>query len=208
MGKRRPKRLFPKNMQATSVRVPRVDANKAAAYNAQRTKATQGPRSNSEHIPDNSFTQPIPETKKSRAIAPWWEVMDLDEKKNERRRLKDTPKVKQFQGPPRDKVVADKHGLMVVDTRHEMKDTVFFYRVWQSKDKQGVQEYFRRVLDETPGQYCLSLFFSAGEYFFVQEVFFKNTRRISAMYTDMSTYHSKVRTMEINWVKVERIIKE
>src|SRR5258706_3896274 len=59
------KRLTPKKYAGEYVSTPRLDHNMAAAYNMQRSKATVGPREDSEPKLENNFTQEVPETVKS-----------------------------------------------------------------------------------------------------------------------------------------------
>lgn len=80
MGKRRPhKRLFPKKDSSSYIKLPRIDHFKAAAYNQQRSKTTQGRREDSEHILNNSFMQPIPETRRGPRV-PSMRALTMDAK--------------------------------------------------------------------------------------------------------------------------------
>src|SRR5258708_418828 len=50
------KRVFPKKYSATAVRTSRIDANLAAIYNSQRSKATFGSGRETNHKQNNNFT--------------------------------------------------------------------------------------------------------------------------------------------------------
>jgi hypothetical protein len=198
MGKRRrSKRLFPKNMQANFIPVPRVDPNKAAAYNAQRSKATSGPSNDVEHKPDNSFMEDVPKTV-SRIVV-WQHHRTMDPKTGKKRHIPGwyDPVAKSFP-------IVDSHNLMVVKGKKEERDTQFFYRVWQAERGQGIQEFHCRVM-EARDNYKFMLFHSGDDYFFVQEVLFKNVRRISVMYKGLSGAAARKDSMNINWIVVERI---
>ncbi len=58
------KRLFPKKYAGEYVNLPRIDHNVASKYNMQRSKATVGPRNDSEHKLDSNFLEPVPDTKR------------------------------------------------------------------------------------------------------------------------------------------------
>lgn len=57
------KRLTPKRYAGEYVSTPRLDHNMAAAYNMQRSKATVGPREDSEPKLENNFTKEVPLTR-------------------------------------------------------------------------------------------------------------------------------------------------
>lgn len=156
-----PKRLFPKNMSASSVRTPRIDSSKAAAYNSQRSPATVGSRNDIEHKPNNSFTQSLPPT----------HFTHYGEKRY-------NPDDGTWNMSERGKVFERKHNMLVV----EGKGLFGLYRVWQSGMRnQGVTEYYCLTLKENKEEkISFKLFFSGSEYLYVWES--EGTRRISKTY--------------------------
>jgi len=180
MSKRRRKRLFPKYMSASYIHTGRIDHSKAAAYNEQRSKATEGPRSNSLHKLNNSFTQELPETKRPRV----W-----------------NPKKKAWVYQPTERTITleKKHELLVL----EGKDLFGLYRVWQTQRNQGVSEYHCMILKKIGTEFKLMLFFSGNEFLFVQE--YQTTRMISRTYTgrDVAMWHKN--NNKISWIVTEAI---
>ena len=177
MSKRRRKRLFPKKFSASSISVSRIDPNKAAAYNAQRSRATEGGRASTFHKIDNNFMEVVPDTRSLSTIDYDLEVSVRSE---------------------RGKVVDRKHELMKV----EAQGLYYMYRVWQGKRGQGVSEFFQLTVEKHEG-YVMKLFFSGQEFMFVSEVSLKNIRRISRIYKsrDEAMYYKN--SNRIAWIDEE-----
>lgn len=189
MAKRR-KRLFPKKYLSENIPVPRIDHAKAAAYNLQRSKATVGPRGDTEHKLDNSFLHEVPESR--RAIF----------YKNGKR---------YYAPSERYNTLEKKHQLTVVEQLKENKDLFGLYRIWQSGFRnQGVTEFNKMYLDRSEN-YSLMLFFAGDKYLFVQEVLEKNIRRISRVYQVREDMYSEAikrkDKFEIAWITSEPINK-
>lgn len=182
---KRPRKRIPANMRASFIPTSRIDPNKAAAYNAQRTKAILGSGPDTEHNPNSGFMQEVPKTF--------------------------TKYSKQYYMPDDGGYFKSQKGL-TVQRREELKivehQGLFgLYRVWQSESKkQGVSQYLCRVLDESPG-YWFRLFFSGDEYLFVQESLEQNTRRISRTYQGLSTAIARKRENKIAWIVTEALYK-
>lgn len=181
------KRLFPKKFSASSVSVPRIDHNKAAAYNLQRSKATIGPRSDASHKPNNSFTQPVPATKSLSR--------------------KDHDLVDGKTGKPGVMVRSERGHT--VDKKHELikmegKNILELFRVWQGDRHQGVSLFLRTDVEKIGDNFCLYLLFTGNEYLFIQE--YKTTRMISRIYHGRSSaeYYKKHQE-EISWRITETI---
>lgn len=180
MSKRKSKRLFPKHMQASAVRTSRIDHNKAAAYNAQRSKAVTGVRGDTEMKLDNNFMEEIPRTRSLSTHDP--ELFDGKTGLPIKFSKSNLPgKHRPGWRSERGKVVDTLHKVWEV----ERKDVWGLYKVWQGQmSKQGVSEYFCRKLEIREG-YRLLLFFSGAEFIFIQEVSYRNTRRYSKIYSDL-----------------------
>lgn len=179
MSKRR-KRLFPKRFSASVVNTPRIDSNKAAAYNAQRSKATVGPRHDTEHKLGGSWNQEVPETRHRRV----WD--------RNKRVWMTMPTYKLEVEKTRDElVVIEKAGLITL------------YKIWQDQMRdQGVSEYHCRVLERIGDSFKVMLFFSGDKFLFVQE--YKNVRRYSKEYTGLLEYAMSVHLRgEYAWIAKE-----
>lgn len=195
---KRAKRLFPKHMSATYINTGRIDHNKASAYNAQRSKATEGPRSNSLHKPTNSFMEEIPKTRNLSTHDP--DV--LDGKTGERLGPRNWKRVKKHAPMwPSERKKVMEHPLMVVEGPD--KKMISLYRVWQARKAQGVSEYYCTVIEKIGTEFKLMLFFSGTEFLFVQE--YKETRRISRTYQGRDTAMHKYNNNSISWIGEEKI---
>lgn len=195
---KRAKRLFPKNMSATSVKTSRIDSNKAAAYNAQRSKATAGPRSSSLHKANNSFMQEVPVTRNLSTYDP--DV--LDGKTGERLGPSNWKRAKKHQPSwPTPRKKALDHPLMIIEKKDEKM--ISLYRVWQARKAQGVSEYYCTIIERIGTDFKLMLFFSGNEFLFVQE--FKETRRISRTYQGRDTAMHNYNKNSISWIVEEKI---
>jgi len=176
--RRRPKRLFPAKYSASHIPTPRIDHNKAAAYNLQRSKATTGQGPNTEPRLDNNFMEDVPRTRGLSTYDFSKEVW-----------------VRSETGKTKDR----KHELMIV----EGKDLFGLYRIWQSQMRsQGVSEYFCMAIKKTEG-YVLNLFFSGNEYLFVKET--RGIRSISMTYIGRNEAMERYYSNRIVWRLAEPI---
>lgn len=195
---KRAKRLFPKRLSATYIHTGRIDHNKASAYNAQRSKATAGPRSSSLHKPDNSFMQEVPETRNLSTHDPDL----LDGNTGERLGPKNWKRAKKHQPmwpSERKKALDAQDQLMVV----EGKNLFELYRVWQGDRKQGIVKYNPMYLEKIGTTFTLMLFFQGNEFLFVQE--FKEIRRISRTYQGRDEAMQRYNNNNISWIVEEKI---
>lgn len=175
---KRHKRLFPKKYSASYVKTSRFDANKSAAYTAQRSKPTIG--SGPDTLPklDNNFMQEVPETRS---------LSTYDEDINEM--------VRSEKGKVEDRLYQLK--------AEERGNLLSLYRVWQNKRQQGVAEYYCTILERIGPNYKLMMFHSGMEFLFVQE--YKNVRMISRTYYGrdkaMQHFHKK----HFGWILAEEM---
>lgn len=197
MGKRKRKRLFPKHLAASTVKVSRIDPNKIAAYASQRSKATVGPRDNVEHKLDNSFMQDIPITQRLHTRV----LISTDE------RTVDLKTGKKKHQPVWAKLSPRAHSL---DRRDDLqwvadKGLIALYRLWRGDKIQGVSQFFVRILKEKEDGYKLMLFFSGDDYLFIQEVPCEDIRRVSKTYHDVSTAEARRKSWDIAWIHIEKL---
>ena len=182
MSKRnRHKRLFPKQYSASYVKTSRIDGIKAAAYNAQRSKATVGLRTDAEHKLDSNFMTAVPSTR-SLNTYDW----DRD----------------RFVRSERGLVVDKKHELLIVEQMRKEGRYLTFCRVWQSKYKQGVDEYICQTLIENK-KFSIKVFFCGLEAIFVQED--EEIRFISKTYKGLSVAMQHYKNNNISWDRKESV---
>lgn len=183
MSKRKRKRLFPKQYSASYVKTTRIDHNKAAAYNSQRSKATLGVGEGTEPKLDNNFMTEVPRTRR------------LSTFDDEAQRW-----VRSERGITQDRkhdvIAIEEHGLLMA------------YRLWQGKRHQGVAEFLTQVLTKREG-YEVKLLFSGNEYLFIQEALTYNVRMVSRVYVGDRTWAIFKYNSEgvgwIDWVSEERL---
>lgn len=187
MSKRRRKRLFPKHLSASAVRVSRLDANKAAAYNSQRSRATLGSRGNIEHDPESSFMHEIPRTKSLSLHDP--DLVDGATGMKVDTKRKHKPEWRSERG----KVVDAKHELLV----REQRGLYEAYVVWESAFHQGVMHFQRMALKRIGDNFVLWLLFAGNTFMFVQEC--EDTRRISWTYEGREAAMSAYGQNSIHW---------
>lgn len=180
MGKR--KRLFPRQYSSSYIKTDRFDANKSAAYTAQRSKATIGSRNDTEHNLNSNFTQEVPRTRSLSTYDNDWDEWIRSE---------------------RGKVVDTKHDLIAIEEQRKIKKFISYYKVWQGKKHQGVAEYYCVILKKFGDDFKLMLFFSGQEFLFVQEC--ENTRRISRTYIGREDAMRQYNNNNISWLHIETI---
>lgn len=164
--RKRAKKVFPAQYNATRVSVPRIDAVKAAAYNQQRSRPTAGPRSDISHKPESNFMQEIPRTRGLSTHEPNL----VDGKTGEKFSKSNLPKRSSFfryKTPPK-LAVEHKHQLIVMEQKRKEGCFLRYFKVWQSTWKQGITEYHCQVLMQK-GSVSRKLYFSGNEALIVQE---------------------------------------
>lgn len=179
--RRRMKRLFPKKFASDYIKAPRIDHNKAAAYSAQRSKATFGSKNDVQHKPDSNFMSAVPRTKSLSTYDPDWN---------------------EWVRSQRGEVVDAKHELLRITHAKEQKRSLVYMKVWQGQRHQGVLEYHRKVMEESDG-YSIVMFFSGTEVLFVMEI--GNKRWISCTYAGLEVALRQYKTNNISWITTEPI---
>lgn len=205
MGKRKPKRLFPRHMQAHVVHTPRIDSAGAAIYNNQRSKATTGPRSSSEHNLDSNFMHEVPRTKSLSMGVPI----------SQSPRVRDPHTGKKKHWPDGFVKVRSERGK-TVDTMKEIMDInhwvkegnlLKLYRLWVSDAHafHGIVQWNEYHYIDEPGHKFV-LYFSGELYLFVHEM--GGMRFISCTYKRERNLLMEARyryNNKINWVVQEGV---
>jgi hypothetical protein len=199
MSKRRRKRLFPKQYQSTYISAPRIDHNKAYAYNQQRSKATVGPRWDVEPKLDNNFMEEVPRTNSLTTFDP--ELIDGKTGEPVRTRKKHQPRWP----TPRKEAVDLKHEMLVIEQKRKDGNLLMFYKVWQGSNRlQGVHEYHSKLMKDRNG-IKTTMYFSGLEVLFVMED--HEERFISKTYRGMDqamwAYNDK--KQGITWLRREKV---
>ena len=195
MSKNRHKRLFPKKYSASYVKTSRIDGIKAAAYNAQRSKATVGLRADAEHKLDSNFMESVPMTgpltrfERKFVNGTTGEDLSLHEQK-------------QWQRSQKGRTVDKKHELLIVEQMRKEGRYLTFCKVWQSKYKQGVDEYICQTLIKNK-KFSIKLYFCGLEALFVQED--EEIRFISKTYKGLSVAMQHYKNNNISWDRKESV---
>lgn len=187
------KRLFPVKYAAHYIPVSRMDPNKLAVYNSQRSKSTLGPRSNSDHNKHSNFMVEVPQTRNLST-----QDYVLDGKTGKRKVI--------WVRSERGLVVDRKHEeLRAEATNLEKKFEAkkgSLYTLWQGKRHQGVATYQAQIFERT-GNYLLVLYFEGLEFIFVSET--QTKRWISRTYTGLQAARQAYFKDKIAWIKSESI---
>lgn len=168
-----PKRLFPAKYQSNRVSAPRVDHNVASAYNAQRSKATSGPRNDVEHKQDNNFLEDVPRTRSLSTYDPDWNEYVRSE---------------------RGKVVDHKNKLISLET----KPLDQLWLEWYAGHGRTKSNWFNVTKLEGGGKGQLLLVVRGNEYLFVLQ-FADGEQMLSAVYQGRERAMADYRRATIAW---------
>ncbi len=200
MAKRGMKRLHPARYSATYVSTPRIDANKAAAYNKQRSKATLGGRYDTQPNPDNNFMQEVPRTISLTTVD--WELVDGNTGEKLNRREKKRVIITRRDKSKRKEVVDRKAEIIAMEEHRKRGTFLLFYKVWEGWNRQGVQEFHVQTLKENKEKgFSQRLYFCGNEAIIVQES--KSGRFISKVYIGRDTALEHYNNNKIQWIKRE-----
>jgi hypothetical protein len=192
VAKRRlPKRLFPKQYQADFIKTKRIDHNVAGAYNAQRSRATVGRTTNTEHDFESNWHEPVPRTRSLTTFDP----ENLEYIRSERGKAVD-----------RMREEMDREVMELIEL---VKGDGSWYDVWKTrKDTQPLSiRYSCIVLDEVKvSGYRLLCFYNRKQYLYAQE--YEGQRLVSRIYDGSSSdavQKYKVNKSALGWASIEKI---